>query len=338
MVFRLHLLSLLVTGAAVNGLLSMRGPYVLKDSYVGRDFLECFDFEAIQDPTHGRVNYVDKDTALDQNLTYTTKDTFILRADYKSKLDPNGPGRNSVRIISQKQYKTSVTVVDLRHAPMTCASWPAIWTTSRTVPWPTAGEIDILEGVNGVGRNAATLHTTEGCTMSAANMTQTGRLTSENCYWRVNYNTGCSVSSNKPTSFGKAFNDVGGGWYAMERTSTHISVWFWARNEPIENIPRDIREGNLIVKPEEWGLPFAHFTDNTCDIKKKFGPNNLIINLTFCGDWAGNNYPATCPQTCVDYVNNNPEAFKDAYFDIGSVRVYEPPGIHRRHSFERGFL
>ena len=59
------------------------------------------------------------------------------------------------------------------------------------------------------------------------------------------------------------------------------------------------------------------------------------------GDWAGGVYPQSgCPSTCVgmcliyvqqcflitlfrlDYVDNNPEAFKDAYFDFAALRVY----------------
>ena len=55
-------------------------------------------------------NYVDQATALAQNLTYANGDTLILRADYWTTLDPNGPGRNSVRIQSNKQYTTHVIV------------------------------------------------------------------------------------------------------------------------------------------------------------------------------------------------------------------------------------
>jgi hypothetical protein len=44
----------------------------------------------------------------------------------------------------------------------------------QLVPWPNAGEIDILEGVNDQGPNHSTLHTTEGCTMSENDMVQTG--------------------------------------------------------------------------------------------------------------------------------------------------------------------
>ena len=55
-------------------------------------------------------NYVDEATAQSLNLTYTTSNTFIMRADDTTVLSPAGPERNSVRIRSNNQYTTRVTV------------------------------------------------------------------------------------------------------------------------------------------------------------------------------------------------------------------------------------
>ena len=55
-------------------------------------------------------NYVDRNTALAQNLTYASGDRFILRADHTTVLNPAGPGRNSIRMKSNKLYTTHVTV------------------------------------------------------------------------------------------------------------------------------------------------------------------------------------------------------------------------------------
>jgi hypothetical protein len=55
-------------------------------------------------------NYVDQGTAQALNLTYASDDTFILRADDTSVLDPWGPGRNSVRIQSWASYNQHVVV------------------------------------------------------------------------------------------------------------------------------------------------------------------------------------------------------------------------------------
>lgn len=55
-------------------------------------------------------NYVDSTTAMQQNLTFASSDHFILRADSKTILSASGPGRNSIRLRSNKQYTTSVMV------------------------------------------------------------------------------------------------------------------------------------------------------------------------------------------------------------------------------------
>ncbi|KAL0957893.1 hypothetical protein HGRIS_000074 [Hohenbuehelia grisea] len=84
--------------------------YRLSDNIVGNAFANAFDYEAIQDPTHGRVNYVDGPTARRLNLTYTSANTIILRADHTTRLNSGGPGRNSVRVRSKKAYRTHVAV------------------------------------------------------------------------------------------------------------------------------------------------------------------------------------------------------------------------------------
>ena len=50
--------------------------FLLADSYVGRDFLQ-WNWETGDDPTHGRVNYVDQATALQLNLSYGVLDLSI---------------------------------------------------------------------------------------------------------------------------------------------------------------------------------------------------------------------------------------------------------------------
>lgn len=51
-----------------------------------------------------------------------------------------------------------------------------------------------------------------------------------------------------------------------------------------------------------------------------------------CGDWAGNvfaNYPicAAKAASCVDFVAEHPSAFRDAYWSINSVAVYQQQAI-----------
>lgn len=93
------------------------------------------------------------------------------------------------------------------------------------------GEVDIIEGINDQGANAASLHTTEGCTQPQFRA-QTGYADklnkvgvdlpghfysytqSTNCSTKYNFNQACSTLSTDPASYGPNFNTNGGGWYA----------------------------------------------------------------------------------------------------------------------------
>ncbi|QRV90795.1 glycoside hydrolase family 16 protein [Ceratobasidium sp. AG-Ba] len=301
--------------------LASAATYKVTDTFIGSSFLTGFVHEAIADPTHGRVNYVDASTAQRLNLTYASSNSLILRSDYTTTLSSGGAGRNSVRIRSNKQWKTHVEIMDVRHMPEGCGTWPAYWNVGDN--WPANGEVDIIEGVNNQSPNAATLHTTSGCTQPTTR-DQTGTTTGTDCNWQVNGNAGCGVKAPTTNSYGPSFNANGGGWYVMERTTTYIKVWFWPRNSA--TVPAVVKSGASSIDTSTFGTPFASFVNSSCDIASHFGPENIVINLTFCGDWAGNAdvYRGSgCPSTCVDYVNNNPSAFKNAYWDIAALRVYQ---------------
>ncbi|KAK0466920.1 endo-beta-glucanase [Desarmillaria tabescens] len=294
--------------------------YQQTDSFVGSQFYSGFSNQAISDPTNGRVNYVDVSTSKSRNLTYASDNTFILRADDTTVLSASGPGRNSVRLMSNKQYGTNtVMVFNIRHMPQGCGTWPAVWTVGPN--WPNGGEIDIIEGVNNQVYNQATLHTSSGCTMPSNSRTQSGVALQNNCDVNVNSNAGCGVQFQNANSYGAGFNNNGGGWYAVERTNSFIKVWFWGRHD--SNVPSAVSNGSGSVNTDSWGTPFAYFPSNSCSLASHFSAQNIIINLTFCGDWAGNVYASSgCPSSCVDFVNNNPGAFSNAYFDFAWVKVY----------------
>lgn len=159
------------TGYAVIYLCLATAPFTyagsrfnIKDTYIGNDFLGAFKWETLDDPTHGRVNFVDQSTALGSNLTWgmlhllsldnttvltrklASKDKFVMRADNTKTVPASARGRDSIRIQSMKSYDDSVMVLDLSHMPEGCATWPAFWTISQAGPWPHGGEIDIIEG------------------------------------------------------------------------------------------------------------------------------------------------------------------------------------------------
>ena len=116
-----------------------------------------------------------------------------------------------------------------------------------------------------------------------------------------------------------------GGVYALEWTSEHIAVWFFPRC----GLPDDLRLG--IPNPQAWGQPMALFRGSPgCQVDSFFFDHNIVIDTTFCGEWAGNyqtwNSNTKCSSkapTCQEYVAKNPKDFEDAFWEISSVKVYQ---------------
>ena len=96
--------------------------------------------------------------------------------------------------------------------------------------------------------------------------------------------------------------------------------WFWSNG----SVPEDITAG--IPYPSAWGTPSASYAGEDNDSDAHFQELQVIINTSFCGDWAGSVWSGTttCSSlatTCRDCVANNPQAFQDAYWLIRSLNV-----------------
>ncbi|KAH7910071.1 glycoside hydrolase family 16 protein [Hygrophoropsis aurantiaca] len=311
-------LSSLVLASVVNVALG-GATYSRTSSLAGQSFLNAFAWQAIADPTNGRVNYVTEATAQSDGLVEVTSDTVILRADDTTTLSASGAGRNSFRIQSTNTYTTHVAIFDIQHMPQGCGTWPAVFGPN----WPNEGEIDIVEGVNDQSPNHSTLHCSANCTMPTGR-DMTGTDDGDNCDVNETNNSGCGVALSDNNSYGPDFNGVGGGWYAVERSATYISIYFWERGST--SVPSEVSSPGTTVDTSTWGTPAAYFPSTDCNFATHFGEHNIVINLTFCGDWAGNSavYAASgCPSTCVDYVNANPSAFTNAYFEFNALNIYE---------------
>ena len=340
--------------------------YKLTEDLSYTNFFSAFDFFSGPDPTEGFVQYQNQTSAIEHGLVGYLTDTnsIFMGVDYTTK-DPNG--RASIRLESKKSWNQGLLVADIRHMPAsTCGSWPAYWLlgsdtymNSKTT-WPDAGEIDILEGVNDSKVNAVTLHTSAACSInnithpavgSISSSTRfTGFLKTDNCDVAAptqGKNVGCSIAApstmpfdNAATgssasnaafpSYGTDFNTAGGGIYAMEWTSSSISVWF---------IPRTSLTSALFPSPTStflnttldtraFGTPIAHFSGQ-CDFEKKFKNVRIVFNTTFCGTWAGSEWDnggcraKTGMQTCEEYVRENPEMFVDAYWEVASLKWFQ---------------
>ena len=76
-------------------------------------------------------------------------------------------------------------------------------------------------------------------------------------------NNGCGIKDFDGTA-GAPFNAGGGGVVVMLWDEAKLSFWRFARDE----IPQDIHDGR--PDPDSWGIPVAHWTDESCDIENAF--------------------------------------------------------------------
>ncbi|KAK7422731.1 hypothetical protein QQZ08_009355 [Neonectria magnoliae] len=125
-------------------------------------------------------------------------------------------------------------------------------------------------------------------------------------------------------SYGSAFNKANGGVYATWLEANSLKIYWWSR----KNIPADITAGK--PDPSKWGTPASQFTGGKgCNVGKYFKGQTIILNTAFCGDnidqdtWDGECRASTGAKTCDAYVTNSPGAFKQAYWLINSIKLYQ---------------
>lgn len=295
--------------------------YSLVENWQGKHFLDYFNFHVGSDPTNGFVNYLDKETAESSGLVKVTDSGSVyLGVDHATKLDGNGKkGRDSVRIGSKKYYDQSLVIADIAHMPgSACGTWPAFWSVGKN--WPLDGEIDIIEGVNMADHNEIVMHTAGTCSVTDTDMT--GSVNATGCGADLG-TVGCKIEGHEG-SYGTSFNKQKGGVYTLQWTDDFLKIWFFPRS----SIPASITSGKPDVT--EFGKPMA-LVQESCDVATAFQPQSFTFDTTFCGDWAGVVYgDSGCPmtggdsfQSCHNYVANNPAQFKETYWEINSVKIYQ---------------
>lgn len=278
------------------GAVAAGASYKLQTSYVGENFFseDNWDFFTAPDPTTGAVQYVDKATAEAQKLINATADKVYVGADLTSVLNP-GEGRKSVRLESKTIWPSGgLFIIDVEHVPTGCGVWPAWWLLGIDAehPWPTWGEIDIIEDAHGVPRVYTTLHTDQNCDQSSVkqgtdftaawNTVSTTGAPATNCSIHAvdqDNNQGCSVAG-QDGSLGTVFNQNGGGTFALHWSPTqgHISAFLFKEG----SVPADVK--GKAPKPETWGTPYAFFKIGTDACPANLFKNlHMILNTDFCG-------------------------------------------------------
>ncbi|KAF5026588.1 hypothetical protein F66182_1314 [Fusarium sp. NRRL 66182] len=339
---RSAILALLIAAEATQ----CRAAFTLKKTYDATNFLDSFDFRDRAyydeldpsyggDPTHGSVNYLSKSQALSSGIVNVNNGKIRLGVDSTNKASLLGSsktrhGRNSVRVESKESYSSGILIADIEHMPGTaCGVWPSYW--SYNFEEDPVGEIDIIEGINGnQDANVVSLHTCGTCVFNhpggldpRPNCNNGGTL-SRWCEDGTNYD-GCG-NTMPVGSYGKPFNANQGGVYATWLTKEALKIYWFPRSK----IPDDIKSGN--PNPSNWASPatsqFVNANGN-CDVGKYFKKQTIIFNTAFCGDnidqgiWNQECKASTGYNTCDDYITNNPGAFKDSYWSINSVKLYQ---------------
>ncbi|KAK2867825.1 hypothetical protein FQN49_003433 [Arthroderma sp. PD_2] len=295
--------------------------YILEDDYQPETWFDQFRFFSAKDPTHAYVNYLAQSEAQTQNLIGIRNNSVYLGVDHTNVA--SGEGRSSVRLETKKVYNHGLIIADIKHMPGgECGTWPAFWTTSSA--WPSEGELDIIEGVNQQKQNDYALHTAQGCSIPEQG-NFTGKVITPDCDVKAfgqAENQGCLVEDSKGSQgYGMDFNDAQGGVFATEWTSNGISIWFFPRKE----VPADISSGH--PDPSTWREPSALFA-GSCDVEKHVRNQRIIFNTAFCGGWAEGMWAddPVCSKkapSCIDFVQNNAPAFKETYWLINYMKVYQ---------------
>ncbi|OTB09113.1 glycoside hydrolase family 16 protein [Hypoxylon sp. CI-4A] len=298
--------------------------YQVSEIYNSTNFFDKFDFVTGTDPNGGYVQYQSQSSASTLGLTKYQNDEVYIGVDHTtSGLDPDGVGRNSVRLESKNVYNHGLIIANFTHLPTpVCGSWPAFWFFGE--PWPTKGEIDIYENWNDLTFNRHTSHVDApavvgNCTLESGIMSAT--IDSPNCYdfatGQSNYQ-GCSASE-----YSSTFGSASGGIFAMEWTEDYLKIWDWAHGAA----PADIASGEPSPSLLTWGLP--SYVIKQCNVDKAFKDMKMVLNIDFCAvagqtdKWGASCEDKTGYATCAEYVAANEGDFADANFQIKDIRIYQ---------------
>ncbi|KIM56725.1 glycoside hydrolase family 16 protein [Scleroderma citrinum Foug A] len=304
------------------------GYNIIRD-YSGSTFFDGWDFYGAPDNlTLGNVNWVSQEEAMSLNLAYVnSQGHVILKVDNTTNVTI-GENRNAIRITSSTAYELgSLWLIDANHIPYGCSVWPAFW--SFGPKWPDDGEIDIIEAINLMPANQMAIHTTPGCTQNGSSPELGTFGSTTDC----STDSGCTVLETSANSYLAPFATAGGGVWATQFEADGINIWFWSR----PNVPTPITQATSTspLDVADFGTPHASFPSTTCNISQFFSPQNLVIDTTLCGVWAGLSFAygpdcGTGPTgLCYNdtVVGPGSPRFDNAYWDISYVRTYTSAAV-----------
>ncbi|KAF8587680.1 glycoside hydrolase family 16 protein [Ramaria rubella] len=322
------MLSLRGIGLACLPLVVVHGQYQIAHVMSGPSFFDTWNFyNNVDNITNGDAFFVSQPDSLPDRLGLAfinDAGNAIIKVDNTTTLSSSSQKRNSVRIASTSSYSVgSLWIADIAHLPYGCSAWPAWW--SQASNGPQGGEIHTFEGVNQVSHNQISLHTSPGCVLDRSDTSFTGTVNSTNCSASADSDQGCVVTDPRTLSYGADFAQSGGGVFVTEFAAKGISIWFFPRSA----VPDSVHNDNGSIDTSTLGTPVANYSSEGCNTTTVFQPQQLILDITLCGDVAGNAtvFAETCSGTCSDDVIGPPSAYDNAYFEIKSINTYLDPNF-----------
>lgn len=232
----------------------------------------------------------------------------------------------NVPLFPSSSGTNTLFAIKVHKLPTSCGSWPAFWAVSSTTTksswdtpsttggaypsgWPTGGEIDIIEQVNGVDENHVTMHTSSGCkaAMSVGGGSGVAGATGPPDCNTEDGKTGCSINLGDGTGSSAVAAATKGVIYLCQWiVSEYIQCWTVV--DPVQvplvdaylstaTTTASINWGDLKNKigNARWS---HHDLKAGCAAEDTFVRQHLVINTAVCGDWAGK---VACDRDGINY-------------------------------------
>jgi len=302
--------------------------YALDWRAQGRTFFDDWEFLR-DDYNNGASEYLPREVALADGVAQAHDTHAILRTGTRGLHFK----RRTAKIITRRAWNHSLMVIRHTHTPWGCGLWPAIWTHAPGYPWPTGGELDILEYVNDFP-SMTSFHTglENRCRLDGGQINKPGCQVmpdlngmNYNCHTQYPLTLGCAV--NKLPLWSPYEWAHQPGVIAVEWTERFVKVFVIPENE----IPADLQSDS--PRPDSWErwmvsyYPFAlseeRFPGSCPNPHRVMRPQQLVMNIGMCGDWASKVWPisGSCvnrmgprfPQQCLavdPLLNRDPNATK----------------------------
>ncbi|CAJ1407187.1 unnamed protein product [Effrenium voratum] len=250
----------------------------------GKTFFDQFNF-LWDDPNHGSAQYLLQPEAEEEGVIEATRNYAIIRTGRAS--PKYLYKRMTARIESKDHWKNFLSLIKFSHVPYGCGVWPALFTLASKGEWPNGGELDMLEYVN-MDVSKASFHTGGSCQLAPHVVNELGSFPDRNdmnydCVTDYPDRLGCAPNKWMKSSEDWAHSP---GIVATQWTDDFIKLFYI----PEAEIPQDIKD----EKPEptsawdRWLFSWYPLAGTSCKVEAQ----KLMMQINFCGDWAGKDAPA----------------------------------------------